>query len=134
MPLSCVVFCNFHIQHINNVSFCIGSEGGFSLLQAVCNFHIQHISILTFLTQSERPFSLHKQCFVVYDFLFYLCISGVSIVMFFTGLCFGAFICLLFLVDGLPSLLFYIQGFSSFFLFNFLKRNAGVGLPGWSSI
>jgi len=38
--------------------------------------------------------------------------------MFFTGLCVGAFICLAFLVDGLPSLLF------SFF-FNFLKRNAG---------
>jgi len=62
-----------------------------------------------------------------------MCISGVLIVMFFTGLCFGAFIWLIFLVDGLPSLLFLIQGFSSFFFFNFLKRNAGVGLPGWSS-
>ncbi len=46
-----------------------------------------------------------------------LCISGALIVMFYTGLCFGAFICLAFLVDGLPSLLFYIQGFSPLVLF-----------------
>jgi hypothetical protein len=29
---SCVMFCNFRIQHINKLSFCIGSEGGFSSL------------------------------------------------------------------------------------------------------
>jgi hypothetical protein len=56
--------------------------------------------------------------FLVYDLLFYLCIISVSIVMFFSGLCFWAFICLVLLVDGLSSLLFYIQGFFLFFLFS----------------
>jgi hypothetical protein len=116
----------FVFNILNNLSFCIGSEGGFSSLtlsQAVCNFHIQHISILSFITWSEGTFYLsHKQCFLVYGSLFYLCISGVLIVMFFTGLCFGAFICLVFLVDGLPSLLFYRQGFSFFFLFQLYEK------------
>ncbi len=118
--------CNFCFQHINNLSFHIGSEGGFSSLtlsQAVCNFHIQHISILSFSTWNEGTFYLsHKQCFLVYSSLFHLYISGVLIVMFFTGLCFGAFICLVFHVDGLSSLLFYIQGFSSFFLFQLFQK------------
>ncbi len=35
-------------------------------------------------------------------------------------------------VDGLPSLIFYIHGFSFFFLLNFLKRNAGEGYQWWS--
>jgi hypothetical protein len=48
--------------------------------------------------------------FIVYDLLFYLCITHVLIVMFFSGLCFCAFICLVLLVDGLPSLLLFIQG------------------------
>ncbi len=47
--------------------------------------------------------------------------------MFFTGLYFGAFICLAFLVDGLPSLLFYIQGFSSFFLFQLFEKKCWCG-------
>jgi len=51
------------LQHINNLAFCIGSEGGFSLGQAVCNFHIQHISILSFLPQREGPFSLSQAVF-----------------------------------------------------------------------
>jgi hypothetical protein len=43
--------------------------------------------------------------------------------MFFTGLCFGAFICLVVLVDGLASLLFYIQVFlPSFFSKPFEKK------------
>jgi len=45
--------------------------------------------------------------------------------MFFRGLCFGAFICLVFLVDGVPSLL--LNTGVLFFLFQFLKRNAGGG-------
>ncbi len=56
--------------------------------------------------------------FLVYDLLFYLCITGVLIVMFCSGLCFWAFICLVLLVDGLSSLLFYIQGFFFSFLFS----------------
>jgi hypothetical protein len=47
--------------------------------------------------------------------------------MLFTGLCFGAFICLVFLVDGLPSLLFYIQGFPSFFLFQLFEKKCWCG-------
>jgi hypothetical protein len=42
--------------------------------------------------------------------------------MFFTGLCFGAL-----LVDVLPSLIFYIQGFSSFFLFQLLEKKCWCG-------
>jgi len=49
--------------------------------------------------------------FLVYDFLFYMCISIVMIVMFLNGSCFRVFIYLVFLMDGLLSLLFYIQGF-----------------------
>ncbi len=71
----------------------------------------------------------HKQCFLVWSLLFYLCISGVFIVMFFTGLCFGAFICLIFLVDGLPSPLFYIQGFSPSFLFQLFEKKCWCGAP-----
>jgi hypothetical protein len=47
--------------------------------------------------------------------------------MCFTGLCFGAFICLVFLVDGLPSLLFYILGFSSSFLFQLFEKKCWCG-------
>jgi hypothetical protein len=47
--------------------------------------------------------------------------------MLFTGLCFGAFICLVFLVDGLPSLLFYIQGFTSFILFQLFENKWWCG-------
>jgi len=50
----------------------------------------------------------------IYGFLFYLCINGVLIVMFFNGLYFCIFICLVFLVVGFPPLLFYIHDFSSF--------------------
>jgi hypothetical protein len=49
--------------------------------------------------------------FLVYNLLFSLLIIGVSIVMFFCGLCFYAFISLVLLVDGLPSLLFVYIGF-----------------------
>jgi len=49
--------------------------------------------------------------FLVYDLLFYLYIIGVLIVMFLVDLCFRALIYLILLVDGLPSLLFYIQVF-----------------------
>jgi len=89
----------------------------------VCNFPIQHINNLSFLTWSEGAFSLsHKQCFLVYGLLFDLCIIDVFSVMLFTGLCFGAFICLVFLVDGLPALLFYIKGFPSFFLLKLFEK------------
>jgi hypothetical protein len=56
-----------------------------------------------------------------------LCRSGVLIVMFFTGLCFHASICLVFLVDGLLSLLFYIQGFPSFFLLKLFEKRCWCG-------
>jgi hypothetical protein len=49
--------------------------------------------------------------FLIYNLLFYLYISGVLIIMFLIDLCFRAFIYLILLVDGLPSLLFYIQVF-----------------------
>jgi hypothetical protein len=47
--------------------------------------------------------------------------------MFFTGLCFGAFICLVLLVDGLPSLLFYVQDFPSFFLLKPFEKKCWAG-------
>ncbi len=148
--------CNFHIQHINKLSFLTWSEGAFSLSGKQCatsvfniliiyhsvlevkeaslslsssvQFHIQNINILSFVTGSEGTFSLSpKQCFLVYSLLFYLCISGVLIVMFFTGLCFHAFICLVFLVDGVLSLLFYIQGFPSFFLLKLFEKKCWCG-------
>jgi len=52
------VACNFHIQHINNLSFFKLSQGAFSLLQALCNFGIQHINNLSFLKLSQGAFSL----------------------------------------------------------------------------
>jgi hypothetical protein len=64
---------------------------------------------------NQRP---NWQPFLVYGLLFYLCTSGVLIVMFFSDLCFCDFICLVLLVNALPSLLFkniLIQGFSSHF-------------------
>jgi hypothetical protein len=47
--------------------------------------------------------------------------------MFFMGLCFGAFICLVFLVGTLPSLLFYIQGPPSFFLLKPFEKKCWCG-------
>jgi hypothetical protein len=73
-----MVFCNFHIQHINNLSFCIGSEGGFSLLETVCNFHIQHISILSFIT-GVKELSLSVTSSVLRFRIFYfICVLVVS--------------------------------------------------------
>lgn len=46
--------------------------------------------------------------FVVYNLLFYWCNSGVLIVMFQGDMCSHAFLCLVFLVDGLLSLPFFI--------------------------
>jgi len=99
MPFSCVAICNFHIQRINNLSF---------------------------LTQNEGTFSLsHKQCFIIYGLLFYLCISDVLIVNVFYWLVFLCFYlpctsC----VDGLPSLFFFMYTVFLFsFFLNFLKRN-----------
>ncbi len=47
--------------------------------------------------------------------------------MFFTSLCFCAFICLIFIVDGLASLLLYVQGFSSFFLLKPFEKKCWCG-------
>jgi energy-coupling factor transporter transmembrane protein EcfT len=85
-------------------------------------------SILMSLLRVKDPSLSHKQCFQVLSLLFYLCISGVLIVMFFTGLCFGAFICLVFLVDGLPSLLFYIyRVFLLSFFFQLFENKCQCG-------
>ncbi len=52
--------------------------------------------------------------------LFYLCIIGVLIVMFFNGLCFHALIYLVLLVDGLSHPYFlYEEGFYLFYFLTF---------------
>jgi hypothetical protein len=50
--------------------------------------------------------------FLVQNLLFHYCISGVLIIMFFCGMCSGAFICLVLLVNGFPSRPFLRHGFS----------------------
>ncbi len=50
---------------------------------------------------------LAEDGFLVYGLQFYLCITGVLIVMFFNDLCFGAFIWLVLILNRLSSLLFF---------------------------
>jgi hypothetical protein len=47
--------------------------------------------------------------FLVYGLLFYKCISGVLIVMFFHDMCYCTYICLVLLVDGFPSFPFKLK-------------------------
>ncbi len=78
----------------------------------------------------KEPSLSHKQCFLVYGLLFYLCISDVLIdcyVLHWVTQCFPGFICLVFLVDGFPSLLFYIHGFRPFFLLKLFEKKCSCG-------
>ncbi len=129
-----MVFCNFHIQHINNLSFCIGSEGGFSLLETVCNFHIQHISILSFIT-GVKELSLSVTSSVLRFRIFYfICVLVVSwLLCALLGCVLVLLFALYFLWMASHPCFFIYWVFLLPFFFNFLKRNAGVGLPRWSS-
>ncbi len=49
--------------------------------------------------------------FLVHNLLLHYCISGVLIMMFFCDMCYGAFICLVLLVNGFPSLPFLYTWF-----------------------
>ncbi len=108
MPFSCVAICNFHIEQINNLSF---------------------------LTQNEGAFSFsHKQCFIIYSLLFYLCISDVLIVKCFLLACVFVLLFALYFLCGwaaIPVFLYTRFSFLSFFL-NVLKRNVDVGYQWWS--
>jgi len=97
------------------VSIVVQHEQAIAILQCVVKFRSQSSSLPHIIT-SASPLLWSKvyDAFLVYGLLFYYCISGVLIVMFFPDMCSHAFICLVLLMDGFPSPpFFYIQGFSS---------------------
>jgi hypothetical protein len=95
-------------------SHCSSSSKSFLVITMLISYYIgmysTHCNLCTCIV---HQFMANNTIFI-YGFIFYLSINGVSIVMFFNGLCFSTFICLVFLVVGFSPLLFYIHDFSSF--------------------
>jgi hypothetical protein len=91
--LACASHCDF--------SMCCHAWESFLLSSTDCN---QCIFIASQLATDNA--------FLVHNLLYHYCISGVLIMMSFCDMCSGAFICLVLLVNGFPSLPFFIHGFS----------------------
>ncbi len=84
---------------------------------ATLEMHSSSIPHIVANGSSTNQFVINN-AFSIYSLLFYQCISGVLVARFFHDMCSFAFICLVFLGDGFPSLAFFfcVQGSFSFSL------------------
>lgn len=72
---------------------------------------------------------LAEDAFLVYGLLFYLCITGVLIVMFFNDLCFGAFICLVLLRNRLSLIPTFLHTWFFFYFYSLKPKTLELLLP-----
>jgi hypothetical protein len=131
-------------------------KGPFFFLRMLISYHWQCVSIdfSAYCCVWEAIFISFTHCnqctsiigwfvtnyaFLTYDLLFYYCTSGVLIV-FFHDLCSEAFICLVLLVDGFPSLpflctkLFFFFSFKKLTLLNYLQKKGPIALWRFSNL